>query len=393
MKNVIHDRNTRPGSFDYGLSKDQEERAFRLHAESIIIDMMGVGPGAHNIYAYFDPEDVQQYFEAFQGFEILEMSMFFPYEQAINKGSKVIREWWDQSGMTVNTMDVNHIDQDNKTKKIFACYKRIIEQLPWLRLVLSADDIRAVKRDKCHGLWGYSQAPMGMKKDLSSIDFVYEHGIRSLMLTYNYMNYIGVGCTERVDAGLSNYGLEVVKHCNSLGIIVDVSHCGYQTTLDACRFSNAPVTANHTMSKTVYNHVRGKSDDELKAIADTGGVVGVVVLPGFLSSDERPTIDCMFDHIDYICNVIGWQHVAIGTDWPYPLPDPLHQIAFTKEFMATIGTRPEHGVDVTATLEGYEDGRDFPNITRGLVSRGYDDEQIKGILGENFLRVFENVCG
>jgi len=141
------------------------------------------------------------------------------------------------------------------------------------------------------------------------------------MLTYNRMNNIGVGCTERVDAGLSMFGLDVVKRCEDLGVMIDVSHCGRLTSLDACRTSSGPVNANHTSARGFYEHARGKSDDELRAIADTGGVIGVVAVPFFLSSDVNPTIEAMLNHIDYIARLVGPQSIALGTDWPLQIPD------------------------------------------------------------------------
>jgi membrane dipeptidase len=151
-------------------------------------------------------------------------------------------------------------------------------------------------------------------RNLGAIDTAYAKGLRPLMLTYNRMDHVGVGCTERVDAGLSMYGVEVVKYCNRIGIIVDVSHCGHLTNMDACRQSTKPVNANHTSAKGLFLSARGKSDEALKAIAGTGGVIGIVAAPFSISSQAHPTIELMIDQIDYISTLVGWQHVAIGTD-------------------------------------------------------------------------------
>ena len=220
----------------------------------------------------------------------------------------------------------------------------------------------------------------------------YDEGLRVLMLTYNRQDYVGAGCTEPTDAGLSRYGQQVVARCNELGIVVDTSHCGRQTTLDGCRASQTPVLANHTCAQGVYGHARGKSDEELDAIAATGGLVGVVTVPFFLSADPEATVEAVLDHIDYINERIGWRHVGIGTDWPMQAPEDIIE-ATLGAIVDEIGFRPEDNVSTTQTLRGFEDYRDMPNITRGLVARGYDDEQIAGILGENFMRVFEAVCG
>jgi membrane dipeptidase len=212
------------------------------------------------------------------------------------------------------------------------------------------------------------------------------------MLTYNRMDHIGTGCTERVDAGLSLFGIDVVKHCNELGIMVDVSHCGHMTTMGACRHSKQPVNANHTAARSLHDHPRGKTNEELRAIAATGGVIGVLALPAFLTYADAPSIEHMLDHIDYIAGLVGWQHVAIGTDWPNQAPDDVLLATLGAE-LQSLGFGAQHRVEVTQRLDGYGDCRDLPNITRGLVKRGYSDAQIRGILGENALRVFQEVCG
>ena len=130
-----------------------------------------------------------------------------------------------------------------------------------------------------------------------------------------------------------------------------------------------------------------------EAIAATGGIVGVYALPFFLAPPyEDPTFEVILDNIDYIVKLIGWEHVAIGTDWPFMMTHHLAEVTIGSQ-TAELGFRPEHNISVSRTTEGYEDARDFINFTRGLVSRGYTDEQIKGILGENFLKLFEQVCG
>ena len=199
---------------------------------------------------------------------------------------------------------------------------------------------------------------------------------------------MGSGCTERVDHGLTYYGIEVVNKCNELGMIVDLSHTGALTTYDTCKISKSPVIANHTGSEIVYNHQRNKSDKELRAIADTGGIIGVYAVPFFLTDHPKANINHMLNHIDYIVNLVGWEHVGIGTDWVNTGTKDYIESIFGIEAQASIGFRPEHNINTRQNLIGFDDARDSPNITRGLVARGYSDEEIKGILVENFLRVF-----
>jgi membrane dipeptidase len=384
-----------PGEFDFGLSSDQELRAARLHRDSIVIDLLSQHAGG-NIFAHYPPA-LQAEFRATMasagtGFAGLGTAIYWPYEVSRLGKSHLIRQWFDTSGLTCGTYGLevhNELDPEIiQWESTILSYK----ELPWLRYVTTAAEIRGAKKDGVIAFYAHCQPASPAPRDLRALDTAYNKGLRSFMLTYNRMDNIGVGCTERVDAGLSMFGLEVVKHCNDIGVIVDVSHCGHLTTMDACRHSKEPVNANHTAARGLYSHARGKSDEALRAIADTGGVIGVVAVPFFLTDKASPTIEVMLDHIDYIADLVGWQHVAVGTDWPLQAPDKILEETLGTELKG-IGFREADCVDVTRRLIGFDDCRDLPNITRGLVKRGYSDEQIRGILGENALRVFEQVCG
>ncbi len=385
----------RPGTYPFGLSTAEEDRASRLHAESIVIDLLSQHAGG-NIFAAYPPALQAAYqarmAEVGRGFLGIAESLYWPYEQSLSGASDLIRDWYRESGLTCGTYHIvlhdGHHPVGLRWNELTARYA----SLPWMRYVTTAAEIRAAKRDGVLACYANCQPTIPIPRDLTTIDTAYARGLRSLMLTYNRMDNVGAGCTERVDGGLSRYGLDVVKRCNQLGIIVDTSHCGPATTLDACRHSTRPVNANHTCARSVYPSARGKTDEALRAIADTGGVIGVVAVPFFLAPPPRGTMDDMLDHIDYIANLVGWQHVAIGTDWPMQAPDAVLRVTLQPE-EADLGFRPEDNVDVTNRLIGFDDVRDFPNVTRGLVKRGYSDEAIKGILGENALRVFAEVCG
>jgi membrane dipeptidase len=393
MRNSDVSATVAPASYDFGLTEAQEARAGRLHRESIVIDLLPQHAGG-DIFAHYPPE-LQKEFAAtidaagggFRGFRAAE---YWPYEMSMQGKSDLIFEWFKESGLTCGTYDVP-VGSDPDFDDLPDLTRRYA-QLPWLRYVTRAEEIRQAKREGVIAFFGNWQPVFTARRDLALLDDAYARGLRSFMLTYNQMDNIGVGCTERVDAGLSAYGVKVVKHCNDLGIIVDVSHCGPLTTLDACRHSKKPVTANHTCVRHLSGHARGKTDEALRAIADTGGVIGIVTLPIFLTRESHATIDHMLDHMEYIAHLVGWRHVAIGTDHPLQAPNWLQKKIFAS-VLAGLGFRPEDRLDTTKLLVGYENCRDLPNITRGLVKRGFSDEQIRGILGENALRVFTEICG
>lgn len=384
------------GTYDFGLAPAEERRAAVLHSESIIFDWVNQHIGGSNIFDAYPPE-LKTELRAMVadlgvGWEACRKAFWWPYEMSLQGRSDIIRDWYRASGMTCGTYGVPVHDGVPKLAESEALMARYAA-LPWLRYVTTVEEIRQCKRDGVVALYGHWQPTVPLPRSLAAIDRAYEKGLRALCLTYNRMDNVGVGCTERVDAGLSMFGLDVVRHCESLGVIVDTSHCGYLTTMDACRHARRPVTASHTCAKSLCSTARAKSDDTIKAIADTGGVIGVMAAPFLLSKQRKPTIDTFLDHVCHITALVGWRHVSLGTDWPFQAPDDVQRAVLGPQTWIELGFRAEDGLDVSDRVVGFEDYRDLPNITRGLVKRGFSDEEIHGILGENALRVFENVCG
>jgi membrane dipeptidase len=218
-------------------------------------------------------------------------------------------------------------------------------------------------------------------------------GVRLMHLTYNRRNVVGDGCAESTNAGLSDLGRELVARLNALGIIVDVPHSSEQTCLDAAKLSSRPMMASHTGRKSFHDHIRTKSDSVLKAIAGTGGLVGVVSLPSLLGRNgDLPTL---LDAVVDMTQLIGIDHVGIATDYAYRsvVPEDFkHGSILGAEFKPQWWGNWKPG-QVT-TKEGLTAGfcdslqwTNWPLFTVGLVSRGFSDADIEKILGGNFLRV------
>lgn len=381
------------GTFDFGLSGDQEKRATELHNESIIIDLAFQHPGG---YRLFEREPfksrAEELRETASGLDLIDPVNFeLPYKL----DPELMRAFWDLTGVTAGHadlfMDMSRIDKPQ-------IHLELAEWVPWLRLVRTADDIRQAQDAGEHALIGYSQPVYGFDRNIGNIEEVYERGMRSLLLTYNNTNACGCGSMERLDHGLTNFGIEVVQKCNELGILLDTSHNGVQTTFDVCKFSRQPVTANHTNARALFEHRRCKTDDQIRAIADTGGLIGITTVPFFLAKDPREaSISHVLDHIDHVAKLVGWQHLGIGSDWPHTLPKSILLEVFSPASLKKLGgASAGAGDDYSSYLvnvKGFDDYIEYRNITRGLVSRAYTDQQIRGILGENYLRIFEQVCG
>ena len=168
-----------------------------------------------------------------------------------------MRGIWKDSGITVGCVgDIT-------------AYGPLAENLSWLSISTSSSEIYQAQKSNGHTVIEYHQPTGGLPRDITVLEKAYLKGRRVQSITYNLSDFVGSGCTERVDHGLTYYGIEVVKKCNELGMIVDLSHTGALTTYDTCKISKSPVIANHTGSEIVYNHQRNKSDKELRAIPYT----------------------------------------------------------------------------------------------------------------------------
>lgn len=380
------------GEFEFGLDETQEQRARRLHQDSIIIDTLFQGPCGYHSFTQEMVDELKTEFarNPSDPQKALWSAVQQPVRRAIRGEFPQFKQVWEKSGITGGNRQVGG-DGPGGDVHTFALNQAQFDNLPWLSKATSSEDFRSAKRNGTRVGFVSTQNTLQFGRDLDHIDRSWELGMRMIQLTYNNVNFVGGGCTDRADCGVTDFGVEFIERMNKLGIIVDVGHCGKQTTLDACDISSTPVVASHTAAQGVHQHDRGKSDEELRAIASSGGYIGVVAVPAFLTDDETPTIEHLLDHVDYIVQLVGTRHVGIGSDWPMQVPQwGVERLA---EYALQIGFRPEHGVGAQVNLVGFDDYRDYQNVTRGLVKRGYTDEQIRGILGENFLRVFEDVCG
>ncbi len=221
----------------------------------------------------------------------------------------------------------------------------------------------------------------------------HQFGVRMMHLSYNRRNAIATGCAERHDGGLSELGYEFVREMNRVGLIVDLAHSSDNTCIHAAEASGKPIVASHTGCKAVFDHMRNKSDRALKAIADTDGVVGVVARPSILGPDA--SIHTLLDHIDHVVKLLGVDHVAIGTDTTVVATvdkqrrKPIASAYTTRWWGAWWNQQTHNATTSEAHRYGSLAWTNWPLLTVGLAMRGYEDDAIRKILGENFLRVLE----
>lgn len=207
----------------------------------------------------------------------------------------------------------------------------------------------------------------------------YQLGVRIFGFTWNQRNLLaeGVG-EERAAGGLTELGREMVAEANRLGIWLDVSHLSVKSFWDMLELSSAPLIASHSNAKALCGHRRNLDDDQLKALAAAGGVIGINGVAAFITDDPKDAnLERMLDHLDYIANLVGLEQVALGPD-------------FVDYLRVGPGASRHDDIDYPA---GFENITKMPAVTAGLLARGYSEGDIRGVLGGNFLRGFERVCG
>lgn len=264
----------------------------------------------------------------------------------------------------------------------------------------TADITEAKKEGKIAVVFGL-QNTRPIETTIDNLTIFYKLGIRIIQLTYNERNFAGDGCLEPANGGLSRFGIKLVKAMNEHGILIDLSHVGEKTAFEAMEQSEHPVVFTHANPRSRADNPRNKTDAQIKALAEKGGVMGLAAYGPICwnpKSDSRPTLEDLIGHIEYVTDLVGIDHVGLGNDFPMGVP----QVEI-EQFIQYINTNypqmsHEYNRVAGATFKtrypiGIEYFSKFPNITRALVKKGYSEEAITKVLGGNFLRVYKQVWG
>ncbi len=225
------------------------------------------------------------------------------------------------------------------------------------------------------------QAPEDVKK-------YFQLGQRCSQLTYNSQNFIGTGGTDRIDGGVSDFGASIIAAMNEVGMLVDASHCGDRTTLDAIELSKGPIAVTHSNCRALNNHPRLKTDEAIRKLAAKGGVMGITGVRNFVSATEPTTVENIVDHIDHVVKLVGIEHVGIGSDsdlngYDDMLPD--QKAKLLAMYKASYAFREKLDTD------GFDHPQKMFDLTEALIRRGYSDTQIQAVLGGNFRRLLGTI--
>jgi membrane dipeptidase len=254
----------------------------------------------------------------------------------------------------------------------------------------TVQDILDAKRDGHLAFVMGTESAGPIENELDRIDVLYGFGIRQMGLVYAQANTLGSGQKDQSDGGLTAFGRRAVQRMNALGVLIDVSHAGDRTSLDAIEASSKPVAITHAGARGVWPIARMKPDEVLKACAERGGVLGLEAAPHTtVSYDHRThTIESVMDHFTYAVDLMGIEHVAFGPDTLYGDHVGFHHAVNGKLGIASADVE----YDRVAHVDGLENpSENFRNITGWLVEHGYSDSEIQAVLGGNILRLLNEV--
>jgi membrane dipeptidase len=286
----------------------------------------------------------------------------------------------------------------NSSEGSFARFEDLLEEVALMQADLSkrAEDVLRVsctedilKARQCGAIAFLPTVEhLALGHELHRVDVLYGAGIRLAGLTYMKKTYVGDGQSERTDCGLSELGVEVVRRMNDLGMVVDLSHAGSRTALEAIEVSRVPVVFSHNAAHAIWPTARTRSDQDFVACAAKGGLVCVTAVPNSLSNDPHQNINSVLDHYDYLVKLVGVEHVGIGTDTLVGDHVGFHKLGASR--------RAASGLPSTfpaAYLDGLESPADGKNIIRGLIVRGYSDDAIARIAGLNAIDLLRRTIG
>lgn len=305
-----------------------------------------------------------------------------------------------QSGLTAVNMTLGYTSGDKdpfeqSVRDIAACDASIRRHPKDLMKILTAQDIVTAKRSNKVGIiYGFQNSVL-LGNDAARASLFANLGVRIIQLTYNPKNAVGYGSMAPENLGLTAFGRDVVAQLNANKILVDLSHSGEKTCLEAAKLSTAPITISHTGCRALADLPRNKTDAELRLVAERGGVVGIYFMP-FLKVGVQPTAEDVVRHIEHAVDICGEDHVGIGTDGTVTQVDDMQ--TYKDALREEVEARKKAGVGATGErIDSYPFILDlrgvnqFERLAELLETRGYKAARIEKILGQNFLRLMKDV--
>lgn len=308
----------------------------------------------------------------------------------VSKFGRDIFEDMRRGGITAANCTCSVWENFTETMRNMAQWKKwFAEHQDLILEVRTTEDIRRAKAEGRTGIVLGWQNTSGIEDRIEYLPLFHELGLRIIQLTYNTQNWVGSGCYESRDSGLSDFGRDVLAEMNRLGILCDLSHVGPKTSEDAILASKQRVAYSHCLPAGLKAHPRNKSDEQLRFIAEHDGFVGVTMFPPFLAKGAGATVHDYVEAIEYVINLVGEDRVGVGTDFTQGYGD---------EFFRWITHDKGDGRKLTdfgqiLNPEGMREIGDFPNLTAAMEKRGWSRSRIEKVMGENWVQLLRDVWG
>ncbi|WP_240375966.1 dipeptidase [Bacillus piscicola] len=267
-----------------------------------------------------------------------------------------------------------------------------IQKQDTVYLAYSYNDLKTAKRRKQTALLPSLEAANILENEIDRVDILYGLGIRCMGITYNESNTLGSGLAEKKDGGLTNFGRRVIERMNKLGMLIDISHCGDETSFDVIEASSDPVLMTHAGARTLWNTPRMKPDDLLKACAEKGGLIGVCAAPNTTLTKSSPehTLESVMEHFEYMKELVGIDHVGLGPDTFYGDHTAL-QYAFDNRLRISDSHSGET-FETSSYVKGLENPTEaMKNMISWLVKQQYTQKDIAKAAGKNAMRIMKKV--
>lgn len=257
--------------------------------------------------------------------------------------------------------------------------------------VKSVADIRLAKQLGKVGIMFGAQNCSPIEDDIGMVEIMRELNLMIMQLTYNNQSLLACGCYEAEDSGVTRFGKQVIKEMNRVGMVVDMSHSAERSTLEAIEISERPIVISHANPNSFHEAKRNKSDTVLKALGESGGLLGFSLYPFHLKNGPDCSLDDFCDMVANTADLMGIDHIGIGTDLcqeqPLSVLEWMRNGRWSKEM--DYGEGSKANADWPRPLSWFRDSRDFPNITKGLQNRGFRTEDIAKVMGMNWLNLLD----
>ena len=257
----------------------------------------------------------------------------------------------------------------------------------------SYKDIEKAKEQKKTAIFFGFQNCSPIEDDINLIEKVHHLGCKFMQLTYNNQSLLATGCYEKIDSGVTNFGKEVIKEMNRVGIVIDMSHSAEKSTFDAIEISEKPIAITHANPLFWHKAIRNKSNDLLKTLAKSGGMIGLSLYPHHLKDGTNCNLENFCEMTAKTAELIGVKNIGIGSDLCLKQPDKvvewMRNGTWTKSKNYGEGSKNKPGFPKQPVW--FEDARGFKNLESGLKKTGFNQEEVQGILGNNWYNFYKNI--